>query len=239
MPLFLSLLVLFEWHHEDGFSIHLPVYVWTVWPWAVGWGWERSPESILGRHLTSVVLIWFSPKGWGWQDFLLAGHHAWTPLPQCDHGPGNMWSFWEIIPGIRSGATAQGHLTTPSLASQSLPILGGQDCQGKVVLRVCETVFQAWVLWAVQVGEAAEIMQLSRPSVLLGTTNTPGEGMRGLGNVPHCWCFCHCSKCNFNTKRLPVFFSVLFLYSLSSEMVYSCLPTSSSKICLLHCVTPK
>lgn len=154
---------------------------------------------------------------WPWEHVELLGNYPWDQK-------------WSYCPGTS-------HHASP--ASQSLPILGGQDCQGKVVLRVCETVFQAWVLWAVQVGEAAEIMQLSRPSVLLGTTNTPGEGMRGLGNVPHCWCFCHCSKCNFNTKRLPVFFSVLFLYSLSSEMVYSCLPTSSSKICLLHCVTPK
>lgn len=50
--------------------------------------------------------------------------------------------------------------------------------------------------------------------------------------------FCHCSKCNVNTKRLPKFLSVIFLHSLSSEEVYLCLPTPS-KICLLHFLTPE
>lgn len=35
----------------------------------------------------------------------------------------------------------------------------------------------------------------------------------GVVNILNHWCFCHCSKCNVNTKRIPVFLSVIFLHS--------------------------
>lgn len=85
--------------------------------WAKSWGWEPDPEAVQGGHLMSVVLGCFFLKGWGQQDFLLSGHHAWTPLPECVQGRGDTWARTLGVPGKLLASGCEWSQSRPSAVS--------------------------------------------------------------------------------------------------------------------------